>query len=174
MQWCRVFVFLFVAVLGASVQSVAATDLNVGFVQVSRLLTEPPQVKIMLKKLKAEFSRRNEKLTAQQVQIKKLEQKLSKEGSIMSTSEAKRLERDILSRRLKLKNAREELQQEKQLRQSEEVDRLRKVISEVIADVAKREKLDIVLEGGVTWASDRADVTGKVLKRLAALQGSKK
>ncbi len=168
MQWSRVFVFLFVAILGASAQTVVAADLNVGFVQVSRLLTEPPQVKTMLKKLKAEFARRNDKLTAQQKQIKKLEQKLGKEGSIMSASEAKRLERDILSRRLKLKNAREELQQEKQLRQSEEVDRLRKVISEVIADVAKREKLDIVLESGVTWASDRADITSRVLDRLAA------
>lgn len=54
------------------------------------------------------------------------------------------------------------------------MDRLRRVLAEVIADVAKAESLDIVLESGVTWASDRANITDKVLQRMRELDASNK
>lgn len=167
-RWMR-FIVLLLAAWVLLLPAVQAEELKVAFVQVSRLLTEPPQVKQVREKLKREFSRRDAELVEQQKQIKTLQDKLSRDSSIMNEDEVKRLERDILSRRLKLKNASSELQQERQLRQNEEVDRLRKIISEVIDQVARKEKLDIVLEGGVTWASDRADITDKVLAGLEAL-----
>ena len=87
----------------------------------------------------------------------------------MSGAEAKSLERDIRSRKLRLENAKEELESDRRLRLSEEMDRLRRVLSEVIAEVAQAENLDIVLESGVTWASDRANITDKVLARMREL-----
>ena len=146
-----------------------AHDVKVAAVEVPRLLTEPPQVHKLREKLKNEFARRDSQLVAQQKQIKQLEEKLTQDSAIMSEDEAKRLERDIISRSLKLKNARTELQQERQLRQNEELDKLRGVLAEVIQQVAQEEDLDIVLEGGVTWASARANITDKVIKKLAEL-----
>jgi outer membrane protein len=52
------------------------------------------------------------------------------------------------------------------------MDRLRRVLSEVIAEVAKAEQLDIVLESGVTWASERANITDKVLERMRELDAA--
>ena len=49
------------------------------------------------------------------------------------------------------------------------MDHLRRILSEVIAEVATAERLDIVLESGVTWASERANITDKVLARLREL-----
>ena len=44
----------------------------------------------------------------------------------------------------------------------------------MIAEVAKAESLDIVLESGVTWASDRANITEKVLLRMRELDQATK
>ena len=42
----------------------------------------------------------------------------------------------------------------------------RKVIEEVIIEIARQENVDLVLESGVVWSSDRVNITDKVLKRL--------
>ena len=79
------------------------------------------------------------------------------------------MRRDIRSRTLRLENAKEELESDRRLRLSEEMDRLRRVLAEVIAEVAEAEELDLVLESGVTWASERANITDKVLARMREL-----
>ncbi len=143
-------------------------------VNVVRLQTEAPQVAEVRERIKAEFLVREAKTSAQQEQINQLEQKLLRDRANMSDAESKSLQRDIRSRTLRLENAKEELESDRRLRLSEEMDHLRRVLSEVIAEVAKAEKLDIVLESGVTWASERANITDKVLARMRELSAAEK
>jgi outer membrane protein len=154
--------------------AVVAGDVSVAVVNVSRLQSEAPQVGKVREKIKAEFVAREAKIEAQQEQIEQLEQKLLRDRESISDGEAKSLQRDIRSRTLRLENAREELESDRRLRLSEEMDRLRRVLSEVIAEVAKAEKLDIVLESGVTCASERANITDKVLARMRELESQAK
>ena len=151
-----------------------AADVSVAVVNVVRLQTEAPQVAEVRERIKAEFLVRGAKTSAQQEQINQLEQKLLRDRADMSDAESKSLQRDIRSRTLRLENAKEELESDRRLRLSEEMDHLRRVLSEVIAEVAKAEKLDIVLESGVTWASDRANITDKVLERMRELSAAEK
>lgn len=150
-------------------QAPLAANISVAVVNVIRLQSEAPQVSKVREKIKAEFAAREVKTAAQEEQIAQLEGKLSRDRDKMSDAEAKSLQRDIRSRTLRLENAKEELESDRRLRLSEEMDRLRKVLSEVIAEVAHAEKLDIVLESGVTWASERANITDKVLARMREL-----
>ena len=149
-----------------------AAEVSVAVVNVVRLQTEAPQVAEVRERIKAEFLVREAKTSAQQEQINQLEQKLLRDRASMSDAESKSLQRDIRSRTLRLENAKEELESDRRLRLSEEMDHLRRVLSEVIAEVAKREKLDIVLESGVTWASERANITDKVLARMRELSAA--
>ncbi len=151
-----------------------AGDVDVVVVDVVRLQTESPQVTEVRKKIKLEFAAREAKVMAQQEQINLLELKLVRDQANMGGAEAKSLQRDIRSRTLRLENAKEELESDRRLRLSEEMDRLRRMLSEVIAEVAKAEDLDIVLEGGVTWASERANITDKVLARMRELNAATK
>jgi len=155
--------FVLLALLSANL---AAAETRIAFVEVARLLKDAPQVQEVRRKLKAEFSRRDSELVAQQKQLKKLEEKLARDGSIMSETESKKLERDIISRRRKLKSEQTAFQEDLALRQNEELGKLRKVIAEVIIDVAQKDKIDLVLESGVIWASDRINITDSVLRRL--------
>lgn len=149
-----------------------AADLSVAVVNVVRLQSEVPQVAGVRERIKAEFAARESRLLAQKDQIAQLENKLLRDRNQMSDTEAKSLRRDIRSRNLRWENAKEELDSDRRLRLSEEMDRLRRVLSEVIAEVATAEKLDIVLESGVTWASERANITDKVLARMRELDAA--
>lgn len=146
-----------------------AADFTVAVVNPIRLQTDSPQVVKVRAKIKNEFVAREAKVVAQQDQIDQLEEKLARDRVNISAAEAKSLQRDIRSRKLRLENAREELESDRRLRTSEEMDHLRRVLTEVIAEVATAENLDIVLESGVTWASERANITEKVLERMREL-----
>lgn len=157
------WMFLVLALVSTS----ALAETKVAFVNVARLLQESPQVKAVRDEIQKEFARRSDDLVAQQKQVKQLQDKLTRDSAIMSEAESKRLERDIVSRRRQLKNAQSEFQEDLALRQNEKLGKLRQMIAEVIVDVAKAEKCDMVFESGVVWASDKVDLTDKV---LAAMQ----
>lgn len=151
-----------------------ANDVSVAVVDFARLQTEAPQSIKARERIDAEFAPRQAKIEAQERQIAQLEETLRQKDGI-SELEMKSLQRDVRSRTLRLENAREELESDRRLRASEESDRLRRVVAEVIAQVALQENVDVVLETGVvTWASPRANITDKVLKRMQQLaEGAK-
>jgi outer membrane protein len=166
MHWQKIFPSALVALSVSLGTTSASAETRIAFVEVARLLQDSPQVQQVRDRIKSEFARRDDELVAQQKQLQQLEDKLNRDGAIMSEAEAARLERDIIARRRKLKNEQTAFQEDLALRQNEELGKLRKVIAEVIVEVARQEQLDLVLESGVVWASDRANITDKVLQRL--------
>ena len=154
------------AVFSLVLNGAAFAASKIGYVEVGKVLQESPQVKAVKEKIRKEFSKRDDQLVAEQKKLKKLKEKLQRDGSIMSEAEVKRLERDIIARTRKLKNAQSEFQEDLALRQNEELGKLRKVIAEVIIKVAKKGGYDLVLESGVVWANEKVNITKQVLKEL--------
>jgi outer membrane protein len=150
----------------------SATDTAMAVVNFSRLQSEAPQSISARERIEQEFASRQARIEEQAVQIAQLENQLLEAS--MGEVERKSLQRDIRSRNLRLENAREELQNDRRVRASEESDRLRRIVAEVIADVAAREGVDVVLEVGVVaWSSERADITELVLTRLRELDAAR-
>ena len=146
--------------------AVSAESYRIGFVNATKVFEESPQYKKARERLQSEFSRREKDLLASQKQLKQLEEKLQRDGSVMSESEAKRLERDILSRRRKLKNSQTEFREDLNLRQNEEFKKLRKQIREVIQEVGKAEKIELIVSDGVGYFSKKFDICDRVLEKL--------
>lgn len=146
-------------------QAISA-DVSVAFVQAPRLLNESPQIAELKRRVREDFAPREQRLTEMQMQIRLLQEKLDKDGGTMNAGEQRRLRHDISTRQLKYKHARDELTQDRQLRYSEEEERVTRIIREVIEQVAEDEKIDIVLQSGALWVSPKADITDQVLKRL--------
>src|SRR5512139_2330791 len=90
----------------------AADGYRVAFVEVPRLLQDAPQVAAVRDSLKKEFARRDKDLDALQGDIKKIEEKLQRDGAILSDAETQRLERDLVGKQPKLKTAQNEFQEE--------------------------------------------------------------
>ena len=149
---------------------VAPAGVSVAFVDAARVLAEAPQVEQIRRHIREEFSARDQRLVEMQKQIGLLEAQLASAGDRLQEEEKRRLQTDISTRRLKMKQARDELEQDKQLRFSEEEERLVRVMHEVVQQLAQDEKLDVVLQGAVLWVAPKVDFTGRVLERLRKMQ----
>lgn len=141
-------------------------ELSLAYVDAARLLKDAPQINQIKKEIREEFKARDQRLVEMQKQISLLEAKLVGAGEEMDEEEKHRLRNDINNRKLKYKHARDELEQDKQLRFSEEEEHFSRIIHEVIQQVAQDEKLDLVLQSGVLWVSPKVNITDKVLNRL--------
>lgn len=157
---------LFVSVLGLLPAMGLAQDLKIGVVNPSRLLEEAPQAKVALNKLEKEFAARDNKLLKEQKAIKQDEEKLARDGAIMSEAERRKLERDILSRKRDLRRALDELREDRTFRSNEERGKLLRYVNDAITQVGKQEKYDLILYEGIAFANPNIDLTGMILKRL--------
>lgn len=154
------------ALLAGGVQA----EVLVAYVNFVDLLKDAPQAQQIKQNIRQEFQARDQRLVEMQKQIDVLEGKLNADGGRMPVEEKLRLQNDVDTRKLKYKQARDELDRDKQLRFGEEEERLSRVIHEVIQQVAQDDKLDLVLQTGVLWASPKVDITEKVLMRLRAMR----
>lgn len=151
----------------------AAAEVSVAYVDAARLLKDAPQVEQIKARIRDEFRARDERLVEMQRQMDLLSEKLSTGSQGLTAEEKERLQKDLATRKLQYQRARDELEQDKQLRFSEEEERFSRIIHEVIAQVAQDRKLDLVLQGGVIWVSPRINITEVILARLRELAEQK-
>ncbi len=118
------------------------------------------------KKLEKEFATRDRELVAAQKGLKGLEDRMVKDGAIMSETERSRLERDIVNKRRELKRDSDEFREDVNFRRNEEFGKIQRDIVEAIREVAKAQKYDLVLGEGVIYASPPVDITDSIIKHL--------
>jgi outer membrane protein len=153
--------------LAASLFSQGAfAETKIGFVDTVKLMEAAPQAKSAQSKIESEFSPREKELVSLQREIKEQEDKLSRDGTVMSESERTKLERDILAKRRDLKRAQEEFRDDLNIRRNEVLAKLQKEMYEAVVALAKDEKYDLIFSQGVVYSSDKVDITEDVLKRL--------
>ena len=156
------------ALMALTVVSAAAVadEARVGFVNTPRILEQAPQAKSARERLEQEFAPRDSQLAAQQKTLSAQEEKLARDGSIMSDDERRKLERDVLSQQRDLKRAREAFTEDLNLRRNEEFSKLQREVGDAIVSIAKQDGYDLIFESGVVYASDKVDLTERVLGLL--------
>jgi outer membrane protein len=154
----------FAALLLASLNVYA--DLKVGFVQVDKILQEAPQTIESNKKLEKEFSSRTDKLKADVKSLKERESSFSKDALTMKESERDTKEKSLSQLRVDVQRKERELREDINIRRNEELGGLQEQINKAVTSVAKAEGFDLVLYNGVAYASEKIDITDKILKSL--------
>lgn len=143
-----------------------AADLKVGYVQVDKILQEAPQTAESGKKLEKEFSPRTADLERMQKQIKDLETSLDKDSLTLSETDRHNKERDASNLKIEFQRKQRELREDVNLRKNEELGSLQERINKAVTAVSEAEGYDLVVYGGVAYASKKVDITDKVLKSL--------
>lgn len=141
-------------------------DLKVGFVQVDKILQEAPQTIESNKKLEKEFSSRTDKLKADVKTLKERESSFSKDALTMKESERDTKEKSLSQLRVDVQRKERELREDINIRRNEELSGLQEQINKAVTSVAKAEGFDLVLYNGVAYASEKIDITDKILKSL--------
>jgi len=161
------FMIGWMAVLSLCSGTVLA-ETRIGFVDTVKLMEAAPQAKSAQSKIESEFAPREKELVALQREIKKLEDDLTRDGTVMSESERAKLERKILSKRRDMKRTQDEFRDDLNIRRNEVLAKLQKDMYQAVVTLAKEQKFDLILSQGVVYSSDKVDITDSVLKKLKA------
>ncbi len=145
---------------------VSAAELKIGYVQVDKILKEAPQTAESGKKLEREFSPRSLELDKLQSNIRAIETGLDKEALTLSAAERRKKEREISNLKVEFGRKQRELREDINLRKNEELSSLQDRINKAVKQVAETENYDLVVYGGVAYASHKIDLTDKVLTLL--------
>ena len=156
-----------ICLLGISLFPVSghAADLKIGYVNAVKVIEEAPQGEAALKKLEAEFAPRDKKIVEMQNRLKTLEQDLEKNALLLKDTDQRSKEFEIVSLKRDLRRATQEFREDYNLRRNEELAALQKIVQKTIAEIARQENYDLILESAV-YASPKADITDKILKKL--------
>lgn len=144
----------------------AAAELKVGYVDARRLLEESPQAEKASKMLQEEFGSRKTELDDSQKELEKLQDKLNRDGDIMSESERKKLGIDILTKQRELRRKQDEFRQDITIRQNDAMGGLQDTIRQTIQGIGRREGYDIIFYEGISYANSALDLTDRVLEEL--------
>lgn len=144
-------------------------ELKIGVVNIPLLMANAPQAADAKKRLEKEFSPKDKQLVAQQKSIKKLEDRLSRDGLTMTESKKRDLEREIISKRRDAQRAQQEFKEDFSIRRNEELGKMQNRIIEAVKALAEEGDYDLLLTEGVIHASSKVDVTDQVQKKLAKM-----
>lgn len=156
----------FLLLLSAIVGIAGADPTKIGFVNSTKLMADAPQAEAARMLLKDEFAPRDQKIVKQQKELKKLEEELNRDSAVISDSVRIKKERQIVSLKRDIKRSQEEFSEDLNLRRNEELSKLQKTVYNAIVAVAKAENFDAILGDSVLFASQRIDITDKVLEQL--------
>ena len=156
-------IIMFSAAAGAAY----GADYKIGFVNTERLFREAAPAKRAQQKLEKEFAARDADLQKLSKQVRDLQALLDKDGATMGEAERRNKERDLANQSRDLQRMQREVREDVNLRRNEELTGLQERANKVIQQIANDEKFDLILQDPVVFASQRIDITEKVIKALA-------
>lgn len=153
------------ALLGTAAPALAQT--SIGFVSLERILREAPAAQLAQKKLEQEFSPRAQELAKQAEQLKKMQETIEKNALTMPDSERQKREREFGDATREFQRKQREFNEDLAQKRKEEFERVVERANRAVRQIAEAEKLDVVFQNEqVVWASNRIDITDKVIKAL--------
>jgi outer membrane protein len=156
-----------VIIMFAAAGAAYGADYKIGFVNTERLFREAAPAKRAQQKLEKEFATRDADLQKLSKQVRDLQALLDKDGATMGEAERRNKERDLANQSRDLQRMQREIREDVNLRRNEELTGLQERANKVIQQIANDEKFDLILQDPVVFASQRIDITEKVIKALA-------
>ena len=147
--------------------SAAAVEYKLGFVNTERLFREATPAKRAQAKIEKEFATRDAEIQKLAKQVRDLQALLDRDGSTMAETDRRNKERDLANQSRDPQRMQREFREDLNLRRNEELAGIQERANKVIQQIAADEKFDLILQDPVVYASQRIDITDKVIKALA-------
>jgi outer membrane protein len=149
----------------------AHAQAKIGVVNVARLLQEAPQAQAASQSLESEFAARRRDLENQQKELKAREDKLQKDGAVMSEAERRNSEKTLRDGQRELARKQNEFLEDLNVRRNEALGQLQRTVLQEVQNHAKSAGLDVVVADALS-ASPWVDITAQVLAALQARKGA--
>ncbi|HEY4968631.1 MAG TPA: OmpH family outer membrane protein [Steroidobacteraceae bacterium] len=150
----------------------ASAEIKMGVVNFQKLLEEAPQTKTAMQALENEFAPRRRELLTLQNDLKARDEKLQKEGAVMSEADRAKAEKTLRDQQREFSRKAGEFQDDAGTRKNEEIGKVQRYLVTEIQAYATAQGYDLVLGDGVFFAKGPLDITANVLAVLATKPAS--
>jgi len=137
---------------------------KIGFVNTGKVLKFAPQALAVEKRLKESFLTRDKILKEKQQALLSLENKIK--VSALNAVKKRKLEREYRLKVSQLKFAQQEFKEDQNLKRNEELRLLQITIAKVLTKIGDDQKFDLILTEGVTYVSNKIEITNMVIEAL--------
>ena len=159
--------FLALCLCLALVSGPASAEIKMGVVNFQKLLEDAPQTKTAMQALENEFAPRRRELLTMQNDLKARDEKLQKEGAVMSEADRAKAEKTLRDQQREFSRKAGEFQDDASTRRNEEIGKVQRYLVTEIQGYANAQGFDLVLGDGVFFAKGPLDITAQVLAVLA-------
>ena len=163
----RSFSLLAVGLCGVFLAQAANAEAKIGVVNFQKLLEEAPQTKTIMQALENEFAPRRRELLSMQNDLKARDEKLQKEGAVMSEADRAKAEKTLRDGQREFSRKAGEFQDDASTRRNEELGKVQKYLVTEIQAFSASQNYDLVIGEGVFYAKSPLDMTAAVLALLA-------
>jgi len=154
------------ALCGVLAAAPAGAEIKIGVVNFQKLLEDAPQTKAAMQSLDNEFGARRRELMTMQNDLKARDEKLQKEGAVMSETDRENSERTLHDQQREFQRKASEFQDDASTRKNEELGKVQRYLVQEIQTYANSQGFDLVLGEGVFFAKPPLDITSNVLAVL--------
>lgn len=144
---------------------------RVAYVVLQRIANESADGKQATAKIQALQQKKTAEINEKNKQLQAIQQRLEKEGSVMSATAQTDLQKQAERLQLDIQRATQDAQQEIQDLQAQLQQEFTKKVEPVLAQVGQEKGLHFIFNGpdsGLVWADGGLDVTNDVIKKLDA------
>jgi len=156
----------------ALISGPASAEIKMGVVNFQKLLEDAPQTKTAMQALENEFAPRRRELLTMQNDLKARDEKLQKEGAVMSEADRAKAEKGLRDQQREFQRKAGEFQDDASTRRNEEIGKVQRYLVTEIQGYANAQGFDLVLGEGVFFAKGPLDITANVLAVLATKPAS--
>ncbi|NQY62424.1 MAG: OmpH family outer membrane protein [Alteromonadaceae bacterium] len=151
--------------------SAMAADQKIGVVNFQEIMGKIPQASAVMQSLEAEFKDEQAGLTALEKDIKYLQEKKKRDGSLMSAKEKEALDKEIGEKYKDYQTRGQAFQQKVNVRQQEEQSKIIALVRQAIDNIAAKGKFDLVLEQkSVVYNKPEHSITSQVVEQVSKLK----
>jgi outer membrane protein len=158
--------FLGLCLIGLMLSGPASAEIKMGVVNFQKLLEDAPQTKTAMQALENEFAPRRRELLTMQNDLKARDDKLQKEGAVMSEADRAKAEKTLRDQQREFQRKAGEFQDDASTRRNEEIGKVQRYLVSEIQVYANAQGYDLVLGEGVFFAKGPLDITANILAVL--------
>jgi outer membrane protein len=158
--------FLALSLCLALVSGPASAEIKMGVVNFQKLLEDAPQTKTAMQALENEFAPRRRELLTMQNDLKARDEKLQKEGAVMSEPDRAKAEKTLRDQQREFSRKAGEFQDDASTRRNEEIGKVQRYLVTEIQAYGNAQGYDLVLGEGVFFAKGPLDITANILAVL--------
>lgn len=151
--------------------SAMAADQKIGVVNFQEVMGKIPQTAAVMQSLEAEFKDEKAALSQLETDIKYLQEKRKRDGSLMSAKDIADLEAEISVLYQDYQAKGKAFQQKTGERKNEETNKIIALVRQAIDNIAAKGDYDLVLEqSAVVYSKPDSAITAEVVKQVSVLK----